>query len=404
MRILIISQYPIHPAVHGGQKRTSAIVSYYKQKNDVKHCAVYWPGMYQEPVRADDSYHFIVASEYLINQLRLHPERSDLLLGRSLSGRSKLGQRLRDLIVTFKPDMIHVEQPYLILPLRSILNGIDYTAVIVHGSQNVEHSLKRDIYNKILPKNDFNYLIESTTRVERLAIKQSDINIGVSRADIGALRQYIGQIWLVAGNGTDAISKVQSITDKGDLDSTLVFVGSAHPPNYMGVESLLKDTRFLVDKSRLLLIGGVAEYFQSKYSESDPFWLGKVFVGKVDDKELKRYIQHSDIIVLPIETGGGSNLKTAEAIGAHKRIIGTSFAFRGYEDYKGLPNVFIANTAEEFKDTILQALAMELQPYTDAQLRLVNRLRWRCALRSLTVAIFYTRIILFVKRIRRHVT
>jgi glycosyltransferase involved in cell wall biosynthesis len=244
------------------------------------------------------------------------------------------------------------------------------------------------------------YLVKNTETIEDVAIEQSDINVGVSRVDIKLFRRRKKSLWVLAGNGTNQISKTPHYPEQTRRHSIIIFIGSNHPPNYMGIESLLKDTRFMKEKGTLLLIGGVADYFRGEYPEDDLFWAGKKAIGQIDENELQKYIEQADVIVLPVNTGGGSNLKTAEAIAAHKKIVSTSFAFRGYERYELLPNVFIANTSDDFKTKLLEAIAAVSEPYTNQQIHLIEDLSWERTLHSLLIVLRYARLLLFIDSVK----
>ncbi len=400
MRILVLSQYPIYPAIHGGQKRTAAIVAFYKKKHSVTHVAISWPDTYKEQSTSPCSKQFVVTDKRLLTQLQLHPERADLLLGQSLSTRSKISRDLRSIIESFNPDFIHIEQPYLVTPVNSILREVTHRPIVVYGSQNVEYLLKEAIYQHILSRKDLRYLLSQTKSTEDAASKIADINLGVSRIDIETLRQradvWRPWSWVLVGNGTDQIANSIPKDELHTSQSKIVFIGSAHPPNYIGIEELLYDTRFLGKNNVLWLIGGVANYFYEKYEKDDLFWVGKIATGQVDEKNLQTHIEQADIIVLPINTGGGSNLKTVEAIYARKKIVSTTFAFRGFEQYKTFPNVYIADTPDEFKDSILRALSSEYQQYTEDQRCQIRYLVWDRALRPLNWVISYARLLLLI--------
>jgi glycosyltransferase involved in cell wall biosynthesis len=77
-----------------------------------------------------------------------------------------------------------------------------------------------------------------------------------------------------------------------------------------------------------------------------------ILVSDANDAELQALIENSRGIILPIIGGGGSNLKTAEALISNKPIIATTFAFRGYESYIQNENVYIADTKGEFINKI----------------------------------------------------
>jgi glycosyltransferase involved in cell wall biosynthesis len=79
--------------------------------------------------------------------------------------------------------------------------------------------------------------------------------------------------------------------------------------------------------------------------------------GRVSEDSLQGLLKDCDVILLPITEGGGSNLKTAEAIIADKPIVATTHAFRSYEKFiDELPNIYIADTPEAFQQSILAAV------------------------------------------------
>jgi hypothetical protein len=62
-------------------------------------------------------------------------------------------------------------------------------------------------------------------------------------------------------------------------------------------------------------------------------------------------------VLLPINYGGGSNVKTAEAISAGCKIVATPHAFRGFEAFKTGTNIALADTSEEFCSALDAALS-----------------------------------------------
>jgi hypothetical protein len=99
-------------------------------------------------------------------------------------------------------------------------------------------------------------------------------------------------------------------------------------------------------------------------------------VSGANDAELQSLIEDSRGIILPIIGGGGSNLKTAEALISNKSIIATTFAFRGYEKYIQNDNIYIANTKEEFIDKIKLLLNKNLPSDGRSKAPINKELTW----------------------------
>lgn len=79
-------------------------------------------------------------------------------------------------------------------------------------------------------------------------------------------------------------------------------------------------------------------------------------VGNREKIELQSMVRASHLVLLPITTGEGSNLKTAEALESGRPIVGTLKAFRGFEDALSLPHVYIANSSDEFRRSVRDIL------------------------------------------------
>lgn len=69
-----------------------------------------------------------------------------------------------------------------------------------------------------------------------------------------------------------------------------------------------------------------------------------------DVPDLSIYFRKADFVVLPILSGSGMKVKTAESLMYGKYIIGTDEAFRGYEIDETIGR--ICNSAEDFINTI----------------------------------------------------
>jgi hypothetical protein len=88
--------------------------------------------------------------------------------------------------------------------------------------------------------------------------------------------------------------------------------------------------------------------------------------------------------MLPITTGGGSNLKAAEAILSGRKIVATQYAFRGYEEYLELPNIYLADAEPEFKKSLLQAINSKYIERTPEQVELAEHVKWEYCLQPIS--------------------
>jgi glycosyltransferase involved in cell wall biosynthesis len=103
------------------------------------------------------------------------------------------------------------------------------------------------------------------------------------------------------------------------------------------------------------------------------------FFPEIDDPELWAVKTASHVVALPIDTGGGSNLKTAEALALGKWIVATTVAMRGYESFMGVEGLVIANDGVSFRRAIAQALRSPPLAITEASRGAREAVYWdRC--------------------------
>lgn len=79
-------------------------------------------------------------------------------------------------------------------------------------------------------------------------------------------------------------------------------------------------------------------------------------LGEATDDVKNAAFTISSAVVLPVATGGGTNLKTAEALLTGLPIVSTSFAMRGFEKFSKLPYLFLADTATETEAALLSIM------------------------------------------------
>ncbi|WP_411969860.1 glycosyltransferase [Mesorhizobium sp. CA12] len=168
---------------------------------------------------------------------------------------------------------------------------------------------------------------------------------------------------------------------------TALFVGSGHPPNARGFLQMTDpDLGFLSASERIVVVGGVADQIRN-----DPGFLRRrgadnariELLGMQDGANLSALIELADVVMLPIVEGGGTNIKTAEALYNRKPVVATSFALRGYEQFKHWPNVRLADRPEDFRDVLAQALRSEPETLNSADIAQLDTLLWSSTLRKL---------------------
>lgn len=253
------------------------------------------------------------------------------------------------------PNLIHVEHPWLFPLAEQIKLHFKSTPRIVYGSANIEHELKYSITRAKCGEFFAKKYSADVKEMEEDAISRSDACIAVTAKDL----QYIldvspGKNAVIAGNGASkpkinpsAVPEVLSLTAKKRY---ALFIGSGHPPNIDGFFSLLGDhSGLLAGDHRLVVAGGVGDGIRCDRRFNRLSFKNRIVItGMVEKHMLDTLICKSHQILLPIRQGGGSNLKTAEALLSGKFIVATDMAMRGFEPWANCPRVKVCNDRISF--------------------------------------------------------
>ena len=123
-------------------------------------------------------------------------------------------------------------------------------------------------------------------------------------------------------------------------DKYILFVGSYFQPNIIGMQWFMKEVLPAIS-IKLKIVGRNMNLLQIP-----PTVKNKVeIISNAND--LSSYYHNAQLIVMPIFTGGGMKVKTAESLMYGKTIIGTKEAFEGYN--KDISGIFYeCNNKEEF--------------------------------------------------------
>lgn len=367
LSLLMLGPYPIAEARHGGQKRVKAIVNHYRAHGiAVRYAAVYFPGYY--PVAGSDD--IPISDPAICKRIQDTPDVGDVTSGEALADDPAVRKRVLALLRATHPDIIQFEHVYPYAGYQRLTKHLPRSRpTLILDSHNAESSMKREIFEKSsLPEAEAHRYLAAIGSLEQACAKDMDLILAVSASDAEFYRQLGARAVAVVSNGTDPHQPSEESQRywKNELEAhgasrCVTFIGSAHPPNLSGLlEFVGDDAAFLPPDTLLVLAGGVTTLFDLDRTVrfGDKGAPAKVLeAGVIDDDRLAGLIAVSDVILLPIGEGGGSNLKTAEALVSRKDIVATSFAFRAFEDYRSRPEVRLADTSSEFRRAILDALA-----------------------------------------------
>ena len=389
MKYVSLGTFAIANPVHGGQLRANAIHHVLRQRGwETRHIVVspnrdakrdIWPGdLFVEMPRrfrkkmARRKWRSDVATAEFVASNRFH--------------RSEIAKFLDD----FKPDIIALEQCWLWPALREYVDTCAPEArfSIVYSSQNIEQELlaqeARMPGAKTSPWN-----VRRAAEIESDLLAKADLVVAVSEQDAACFRKFNPSV-VVAANGIWPMAAPVGLDHWASRLAglrTALFVASGHPPNVNGfLEMMAPDLGFLSTAERIVVVGGVAGQIESdqRFLRSADLNNDRIeLLGVRDAGTLSALMELADVVVLPVLEGGGTNIKTAEALYNRKRIVATPFAFRGYEDFKHGRNVQLAHSPADFQKLLVKALRSERDDPGPADLAQSDGLLWTATLQDL---------------------
>lgn len=205
----------------------------------------------------------------------------------------------------------------------------DYNKYVRFGSNE---SIKKHIYQKLVDKN------------EELSIKCSKLICTFTDRDSNRLNDLYGRKAdiIIPLSIVDQFQKYQIIDEREHCKCVLLF-GPAMAANIEGFTWFAKNVSEHLNCQTIIAGKGMDDF---KSLGTDKV---KV-VGYVDS--LSDFYNSGDCVVIPLFSGGGMKIKTAEALMFGKYIFGTSEALVGYENIVDPSYMQECNTAEEFIDSI----------------------------------------------------
>jgi glycosyltransferase involved in cell wall biosynthesis len=365
-RVLTLAPYPVRRPRHGGQLRAAAMLRVYKAAGFDVHPV----GFYQaEAYEAADIGPYDVAfpgDSSFRNYLGVPmPALSDFLMGPFSVASTRIFRQIVDALPG-PVDVIQVEQPWLYALARwlQLESPLCQRALLVNSSHNIEAPMKRAILDQQYEPALIDHAVADMSAIERELAREAELSLAVTVEDAEVLRDYGAQRVLHAANG---ISPWQTDSDRCAQWRTRlpqqpwpIFIASAHPPNYTGFLDAIGDSLACIPAgSKLVVAGGVGPHLERELSKSR--WrtlnLSRLQVlGVLDDADLAAVKSLAHAFLLPIGGGGGSNIKTAEALYSGRPVVCTRTALRGFEHFADLPEVTIADTPEQFQAGIRKVL------------------------------------------------
>ncbi|MEO1942357.1 MAG: glycosyltransferase, partial [Campylobacterales bacterium] len=236
--------------------------------------------------------------------------------------------------------------------------------------------------------------LQQILELESNLVQRADWTVAVTPQDLSQFQRWGIKRGILAPNGTSP-RKV----DWGVLEETrrkleglkfLLFVGSNYPPNVRGFWKMVGNLSYLSPAEGIVAAGRIGEILIESLPPELELWKryleGRLITpGFISEEELTALYLLSNGVLIPILHGGGSNLKTAEALYFNRPIISTKFGLRGVsgEELAGIP-VEVTETPEQFQWKIRQLLEAPPPVPTPGNLQFNPQFLWERTLQPLS--------------------
>jgi glycosyltransferase involved in cell wall biosynthesis len=395
IKILMLANYPIVEPRHGGQLRTHYINEEYKKAGvEVDLVSFFQEGGYQYYQSSDVPLPGILS---VVIDRDFDYAVYDYLSALHVAEDPALMDKLRARILGGGYDYVQLEQPYFWPVVKKILAGAASevnTPRIIFSSQNIEFEMKDEVLQKIrAPQEYIRQVKDSIRQIETDLARSAHIVFAVSqqdklklqemgeRTDVHLLPNGVGLLSVAA----QPVEGWRAILPK---EPFATYISSAHLPNAVGFFSLFGNSMaFLPPDRKIIIAGGVCTLIER--SEEFNKWSSinrsrSILLGPVDNVGVAALRKFTHVFTLPITTGGGSNIKTAEALVTGAYVLSTSIAFRGFEDFANEPGVFIEDDPKAFRSRLAELLYLPPNRISEESRSKRQQLLWEHTLKDIS--------------------
>jgi hypothetical protein len=384
MKILQLTTFNVEQPNHGGKLRSHHIRKSLRQRFEVETLSFEW-GDHEDLA----SLH-VELDKNTWPQLGLDGLTIDWGICTYLTEKYESYQRICELISKYAPEMLLIEQPFLWPLIEKLVDDhvISPDMPIIYSSHNIEVTMKQKFYYEAYPAELAERFTHFVDTIEQNTIKKSIGTIAVSNNDVAYINKIDpnkpARVYL---NGhTKPTLRPESPKEKwaelfANREQNWVFVGSWHPPNINGLRDFVAamSKYQAIEKIAVWVLGAVGNGLQTlpEFDAKEYPWLH--IMGPVSADDIETSILLSSGVLLPIWEGGGSNLKTAQALLSGKCIVGATFSFRGFEHCIQEPGVHLADNADNLAKLVLEIKPAPIYERSEA----VAQLEWEAVLKNL---------------------
>ncbi len=366
-RCLILAPYPFMAPRHGGQIRVAALARGLADAGwQVVSASIYPEAFFPDDPRGAED---VVLTGTAVRDAALGDLLfGDLIVARLAARDAAVVERLRGLLRRLRPDVVHLEQPWLWLPLKQALKGLEQPA-IVYSSQNIEWRMRPAMYHLDLRRPGSDARVAATRALEAELWRRADLIISIS--DIEG-----EEIARESGRPVAYLPPVSDLADGGVLASHRCaaealaagiryagLLSSAYWPNLEGFFGMFPEGLGFLRSDEQIWVGGslggalAADPRYRDFQTLNDTRLRQM--GHVHDTDKAGFLAGAHCVLVPVRLGGGAKLKTADALASGRAVISTPQGIEGYGPLVAPAlgrGVYVADNAEAFRALIRRAL------------------------------------------------
>jgi Glycosyl transferases group 1 len=310
--VLVVAGESPWPARSGGAVRTAALID---SLSAVAQVSVAAPGA---PVTAPDGIHPFELPTSSISRLRAHARREPRLGVMSIDTRGR--DALRSIVSDLEADAVLFAHSYLAAaggPVASAMRIVDFANL--ETQRLASFAAAGRLRNRIPAAVE----VAKSRRWEPRVARQADLVLAVDDTDAKRLQAW-GANTVVVPN---AFRRPSPALPRSPATGPISFIASmAYRPNREAGEALLEHVwpriRSRVPEARLLLAGRDAgAVFGWTHGRE-----GIEVVADFDD--LHTIVSDSSLVVVPVNRGGGTQLKVTQALGLGRIVVVTEYSGR----------------------------------------------------------------------------
>ena len=359
MQILALSTYPTDQPSHGGQHRAHNIAKALRAAgHSVQVAGVLGSGGFA-PKAGFAPYPSQAPLTEASGESR---QLEELLIGDLFAQDEAYFASLAALISPM-PELICVEQPWLMRFARRFVDHHPHIKIL-YSAQNIEHEMKFDIIRLEQGVAAAQAAQAKVLQCEIDAIQSADAIVCVSAKDLAWVQRHTSVPCALAPNGVaqrhSSAAGIKAAKAISGGQQFALYCASAHPPNMNGFYDMMGTSiGALSPKQKIIIAGSAGPSILQDPRSVQVGGLTRLCIaaGTVDEDTLQGLLDTAHVIILPMTQGGGTNLKTAEALWSGQHIVATGKAMRGYDDFLQADGLQIAEGASHFLSALRQAMA-----------------------------------------------